>query len=1198
MTKLNEMVFDLERFTICLSFIEGFKDTTTQLTVSFRPTRANTPSRFFYFSFIAFLVHKMKSEKKVRFFKVVEGALEKNLKEVSFLDKKLCGKQSSKSYKSLQNKIVRWWPDRIKSLAEARSFKILGGLSKQKQLDVYEGTKKQDIWFRLFQRFEDNRHLIKFAIDDPEIDITLDQIKFIYKGINNNDELAWKEFIKGLDSNVDDMNLSQEASKNVDEVLLFLQDIEERFNYINIFNKQFFIDNQYIPINVTLERIFKHEIESFFSYTEAEFDHKHAYAFKGFDEDNRRTVTWDEIKDNYRNIMVLADPGMGKSTLLMREARIRAQFDIDKLKYKSVNEVVFPIFIRLYDLCQSGEEIYDLIIKIVSRDYPQTAEPIIKLLQEKLREGKCILLLDALDEVPYNNRRNLSVRMERFVRNNKCKLIVTSRIVGYESSFISGIKELEIVPFTKKQIEKYVQFWFNSNAQNTISIQDSANNVIAELQNKPQLLGLAQNPLLLSLICNLSIENNYFLPNRKIEVYRQAVDCLLLKWTRKPQTIGKVHAKKRLLEEISFIYCSESKQIFSLSDLYDKIENYLKKSRITDFLNSTTSDIIKEISEDDGLIVSLDKDALETRYIFIHRTFQEYLAASYLNRMYTKDKEVCMAIVRQNLWEFHWHDVFTLLAGLLINPKAMIDMIENEEDDIFANLLLLCGRCIIECGKTHHHQFYHIFEKLLSLWYSSPMSEIIEPLIISLGRVNRYILNRLSEKILKEEIEGEKIIRVLAKIGNEEAFLILTNTLKNRNKSLRVCAAMELHEFKSPSNAKYLIELFKECKDLEVKRQLAITIGIIGNACAVDVFLENIEKITQKSFNEDDESLLESIVCALGYLKSKKALGPVLKLLDRLWGAPEALANIGGKETVTLLIKTIKEENYVMTRVGAITALKKLGNKSKKTVKVLLDLLNYEDEVHKINFDHLPKDDWAYVFSDLYRLIRYEAARALGEIKCNDAIIPMSKLLKSSDVILRRNITNALGIIGEESCVPFLIKALEDTDNDVRSSAAFYLGEIGHESVIDHLLIVARDKSRGPRERAIEALSKIDKNNSLDILIEGLYDESPKSRAYFAYLLGEKGDIRAGKYLLKSLKEGDSELKIHSVKAIGKIGFAESAEELVSYLKDDQKLREPTTDTLKKIGTINTLKRILSDPEIDIYDPDIFSLIENTFFKI
>ncbi|MBN3942567.1 serine protease [Nostoc sp. NMS9] len=150
--------------------------------------------------------------------------------------------------------------------------------------------------------------------------------------------IRWDNLLDSLDK------LGLEPEKNA--VCNFLADIEEYFKYIKLFHtkEKIILKEQYIPIQVTLERKYKHEIETSWAYTEGDVGFKRLYAMKGFDEElqkikeeetKRVVVDWEEAKKENQKIMVLADPGMGKSTLLRMEAGLIAREEREKLRNPS-----------------------------------------------------------------------------------------------------------------------------------------------------------------------------------------------------------------------------------------------------------------------------------------------------------------------------------------------------------------------------------------------------------------------------------------------------------------------------------------------------------------------------------------------------------------------------------------------------------------------------------------------------------------------------------------------------------------------------------------------------------------------------------------------------------------------------------------------------------------------------------------------
>ena len=347
----------------------------------------------------------------------------------------------------------------------------------------------------------------------------------------------------------------------------FLEEIEERVKYLRLFHvpqERILLQEQYIDIQVTLERRFKHEVETMRSYAESEIDNQRLYALKRMGEERKRTqVDWQEARKENKRMVVLADPGMGKSTLLKQEVLTvitRAEEQLES--NEKTEKIVIPLLFRLSKLAESKKTSLERIFELLREEYGEWWQECDRrvsfesLLREKLKAGTCLLLLDALDEVPKEQRLDLKERLNRFAKQYPCAIVLTSRIVGYDGSFVNGGKDVEIVPFGREETRKYIEYWFKNAEEYLQNETVSAEGLIVELEQKPQIQGLVQNPLLLSLLCSLYQTKGLILPARRTQVYQQAVNYMLKDWSRenerKLQQEGWVLAKIELLEFLAY----------------------------------------------------------------------------------------------------------------------------------------------------------------------------------------------------------------------------------------------------------------------------------------------------------------------------------------------------------------------------------------------------------------------------------------------------------------------------------------------------------------------------------------------------------------------------------------------------------------------------------------------------------------------
>jgi hypothetical protein len=153
-------------------------------------------------------------------------------------------------------------------------------------------------------------------------------------------------------------------------------------------------------------------------------------------EDIGRPQSLEDVLSKHRRIIILGDPGAGKSTM-MQYVALQAAYQLTgepgTLKYSLDG---FPVLIRLnkfVDIEQWDKE-KDLLAAISSEVENNSHLKIPSdYLENQLKEGKCLILLDAFDELATDRaRRLLAEKVKNFVAafpDNQC--LVTSRITGY-----------------------------------------------------------------------------------------------------------------------------------------------------------------------------------------------------------------------------------------------------------------------------------------------------------------------------------------------------------------------------------------------------------------------------------------------------------------------------------------------------------------------------------------------------------------------------------------------------------------------------------------------------------------------------------------------------------------------------------------------------------------------------------------------
>ena len=168
-------------------------------------------------------------------------------------------------------------------------------------------------------------------------------------------------------------------------------------------------------------------------------------------------------------LAIIGAPGCGKTTLLQYIA-----LALTKHKRQYGLKVVTPIFLLLREHVQTILEDCPSLAELVqmhfsdAKRYPNLNPPF-QYFENELDKGRCLILLDGLDEVSELEQRKLisqwiDTQIQNYSRN---RFVVTARPRGYQDAPLQSAHVLEVMAFNPKQVER-----FGSGSNPLISILD------------------------------------------------------------------------------------------------------------------------------------------------------------------------------------------------------------------------------------------------------------------------------------------------------------------------------------------------------------------------------------------------------------------------------------------------------------------------------------------------------------------------------------------------------------------------------------------------------------------------------------------------------------------------------------------------------------------------------------------------------
>ena len=368
-----------------------------------------------------------------------------------------------------------------------------------------------------------------------------------------------------------------------------------------------------------------------------------------------------KVPDGGEDVMTIVEgsPGIGKTTFCLKLAYDWAHGNIPSECFFPKFEFVFLLKCRDID----GDIVEAISEQLLPRGMEKSVEKLLHFMKDIRNQERLILIiLDGLDELPEKSRHHVDELLHRRILPF-CYVLATSRQergIEVRKTFVFDI-HLEIKGYTESDSIAYVRRHFE-----TIGQSPKGEGLIEEMQQNTFLHALRNNPLNLLLLCVIFEDHEGNLPTSRTELYQVIVQCLLRRYC--------VKNSMAVPEDNNTLQERFEEDIFALGQLaWECLLNdrqSFSEGKLAEREVKNQNMVARKI----GLLYmeeSLKRLSPQHEYWFLHKTFQEFLAAAFIMRKLRKGE--------LNVFEYttfedlvgKYSQVFLFVSGLL-GEKATV----------------------------------------------------------------------------------------------------------------------------------------------------------------------------------------------------------------------------------------------------------------------------------------------------------------------------------------------------------------------------------------------------------------------------------------------------------------------------------------------------------------------------------------------
>ncbi|MFI9118153.1 NACHT domain-containing protein [Streptomyces bikiniensis] len=334
-----------------------------------------------------------------------------------------------------------------------------------------------------------------------------------------------------------------------------------------------------------------------------------------------------------RRILLRGEAGSGKTTLLrwLAITAARGAFTGPLADWNGLT----PIFVKLREYSgrtpPKPEAMLDAVAGSITGVMPRG------WVERQLNSGNALLLIDGLDELLDRERRVVRDWLRKLLGEyGSVRVVVTSRPAAAGPDWLKREKftALQLGRMTPPDLAAFVRKWHQAVRDlgeglpcSVDDLPQYEQSLLASLKDRAHLQSLAGTPLLAAMLCAMHLDRGRQLPRDRMTLYRNALHTLVHDRDAERNVPSALESELSLgdklviLRDLAWRFSDNNQSEVDLGRAEAYVTAKLKAMRHLEIMEGDR--VLEQLRHRSGIL----RSPAEGRVDFLHRTFQEYLAA-------------------------------------------------------------------------------------------------------------------------------------------------------------------------------------------------------------------------------------------------------------------------------------------------------------------------------------------------------------------------------------------------------------------------------------------------------------------------------------------------------------------------------------------------------------------------------------------